>query len=197
MAAADDASSTIGWTRLREAVRRAGSFEALLPYLLDGRIRARHGGVFHWPNGRVEVQPWFDPNIPLSWWASVSAAEPEISRCRFAYTWVSFGGVTTQKERFAIDITLEPVAVERWFPAEPSQPEPKHGELHGAAVWIVPELARMKKANKIPPGITISELSQDLADRMIKAAAKDKSIRPIKRRSIENVLRECGLFPIK
>jgi hypothetical protein len=78
------------------------------------------------------------------------------------------------------------------LPEVPSENEP----VRGAVVWITAEVKRMKKAGEIPDGIGITKFSQELAKRMEKAAATDRSIRPIKARSIENGLREWGLWPI-
>ena len=43
----------------------------------------------------------------------------------------------------------------------------------------------MKAAGEIPPDIGISEFARELESRMAKAAAGDKSLRPIKWRSIK------------
>ena len=54
----------------------------------------------------------------------------------------------------------------------------------------------MKTAGEIPPDIRITDFARELENRMLKAAATDKSIRPIKWRSIKNELRDWGLWPI-
>jgi hypothetical protein len=69
-------------------------------------------------------------------------------------------------------------------------------EVRGAGQWIAAELRRMKAANEIPPDIWITDLARDLESRMRKAAATDKSLRPIKWRSIKNGLPKWGLWPI-
>jgi hypothetical protein len=46
-----DAALSAVWMPLREAVARAGTLEALLPALSDGRIRARAAGFYSGPNG--------------------------------------------------------------------------------------------------------------------------------------------------
>ena len=51
----------------------------------------------------------------------------------------------------------------------------------------------MKEANEIPTKIT--DFARELESRMRKAAARDKSLRPIKLRSIKNRLRDWGLWP--
>ena len=70
-------------------------------------------------------------------------------------------------------------------------------EAQGASEWITDDIERMKQANKISPDITITELSRKLERRMTTAAERDKTLRPIKARSIENALRFWGLFPVK
>ena len=72
----------------------------------------------------------------------------------------------------------------------------KNEQVRGAGVWITTEVKRMKEAGKIPDGIGITEFSHNLAQRMKEAAATNRSIRAIKARSIENGLREWGLWPI-
>ena len=72
----------------------------------------------------------------------------------------------------------------------------KNEQVRGAGVWITAEVKRMKEVGKIPDGIGITEFSHDLAQRMKEAAATNRSIRAIKARSIENGLREWGLWPI-
>ena len=75
--------------------------------------------------------------------------------------------------------------------------EPREGEeVHGAGAWIAAEAKRMKDANEISPDIGISDFARELERRMQKAAASDKSLRPIKWRSIKNKLPEWGLWPV-
>jgi hypothetical protein len=69
-------------------------------------------------------------------------------------------------------------------------------EVRGAGAWIAAEAKRMKNAGEIPPGIRISEFARELERRMLKAADSDKSPRPITWRSINNELRNWGLWPI-
>ena len=72
----------------------------------------------------------------------------------------------------------------------------KREQVRGAGAWIAAEVKRMKEAEEIPPDIRITDLARDLERRMHKAAASNNSIRAIKARSIENGLREWGLWPI-
>ena len=44
--------STPLWMPWREALKRAGSFDELRPYLHTGQIPARHGGLFTLPDGK-------------------------------------------------------------------------------------------------------------------------------------------------
>jgi len=69
-------------------------------------------------------------------------------------------------------------------------------QLRGAGAWVAAEASRMKAANEIPPDIRITDFARELATRMDKAAASNRSIRPIKSRSIESKLRDWGLWPI-
>jgi hypothetical protein len=69
-------------------------------------------------------------------------------------------------------------------------------EVRGAGAWIAAEAKRMKDANEIRSGIRISEFARKLEGRMNRAGASDKSVRPIKAKSIENMLRDWGLWPI-
>ena len=69
-------------------------------------------------------------------------------------------------------------------------------KTQGASVWISAEAKRMKDSKEIPPDIRISEFARKLASRMKKAAHSDRSLRPIKSKSIENQLRNWGLWPI-
>ena len=78
------------------------------------------------------------------------------------------------------------------LPGEPREDE----EVHGAGVWIAAEAKRMKEANEIPPDIRITDLARDLERRMRRPPTADKSLRPIKWRSIKNKLPEWGLWPV-
>ena len=52
-------------------------------------------------------------------------------------------------------------------------------QVRGACAWIAAEAGRMKAADKIPPEIEITDFARELESRMRKAAASDKSLRPI------------------
>ena len=45
------------WMPFAEAVKRAGSFEALRPHLREGRILAHHNGLYSWPGGEAMSGP--------------------------------------------------------------------------------------------------------------------------------------------
>jgi hypothetical protein len=95
--------------------------------------------------------------------------------------------------------TPEPTKPEKLEPKAALQPKkPREREkAQGSVQWLDDEIERMKKAKKIPRSITITAFSRKLERRMITVAERDKSLCPIKARSIENMLRVCGLFPVK
>ena len=69
-------------------------------------------------------------------------------------------------------------------------------ESPSASRWIAAEARAMKRPARRGLGIRITDFARKLAHRMTKAAAADRSIRPIKARSIQNKLREWGLWPL-
>jgi hypothetical protein len=69
-------------------------------------------------------------------------------------------------------------------------------EVLGAGAWIAAEARRMKDANEISPHMGITDFARELERRILKAATTNKSLRPIKWRSIKNKLREWGLWPV-
>jgi hypothetical protein len=62
--------------------------------------------------------------------------------------------------------------------------------------WIATEASNMKKDNKIPAGINITDFAKLLQTRMKAAAGHNSSIHAIGWVSIRNRLRGWGLFPI-
>jgi hypothetical protein len=131
------------------------------------------------------------------------AADPELFRSRrLQISW---------KENWAQAVGPDVAAwgLRHWFevprawvvalPDKPSQHGgaapallPEEADYIPAKEWIVLELERMKLAGeKIPSGIT--GRSVRLHKRMCEAAATGVRIRPIKVRSIENLLRTAGL----
>jgi len=97
---------------LAEAVKRAGSFEALLPYLLDGRILARAAGFQTWPPGSPEISQLYKtrptPEIPPEMWGEAYDIDPVAGRACFA--------VDDIADLMAFGIEIEPAAVDKWFP---------------------------------------------------------------------------------
>jgi len=69
-------------------------------------------------------------------------------------------------------------------------------EERSSAEWTRNEIRQMKVNNEIPADMTITELSRELEKRMLKAAAGGAPVRPMKSRSIENLLRACGYWPV-
>jgi len=74
--------------------------------------------------------------------------------------------------------------------------DPRKQQVRGAGAWITAEVKRMKEAKEIPSDIGITDLSRELERRMRREAARNDSVRAIKARSIENGLRDWGLWPI-
>jgi hypothetical protein len=54
----------------------------------------------------------------------------------------------------------------------------------------------MKRNNEIPADIRILQFAKLLAERLNDAARTDRSLRPMKAKSIENKLRDWGLWPV-
>src|SRR5262245_51195149 len=138
MAKADDASIT-PWMPLAEAEACAGSFEALLPRLRDGRILARYTELRFWPSG----QPYDGPgDIKPAWWSTGREIDGRlvVTRPRLRPTprlyilgpdmpsWPD----PPPDEVFPIGVELERAAVERLFPTAADQPaalaKPKAGK---------------------------------------------------------------------
>jgi hypothetical protein len=100
------------WMPLREAVVRAGTFEALLPALSDGRIRARAADFYSGPNGGAVKRP--DHGIYPPWWAG-ARIDPASDRGYFAMEFF---------DMLAVGIEVERAAVEALWPAKPESPRP-------------------------------------------------------------------------
>ena len=126
--AAKAETNILPWPTLREALERVG-FEVLRPYLHTGHIPARHRGLYTSPSGEVRSGPG---DIPLTLWAN-AYKDPD-GRVFFVTEWVEDGRVIQETVfAYAIDITLNRVAFEKFFPAvaepppKPKQPAPKKG----------------------------------------------------------------------
>jgi len=92
-----------------EALKRAGSLDALRPHLCAGSILARHNGLYILPGGgpvTADIRP--------HWWAG---ARVDPATGRVIFTGPFFSGV--RREVFAIGIEVERAAVESLFPAAP------------------------------------------------------------------------------
>jgi hypothetical protein len=111
------------WISWHRALERAGTFEALRPHLHAGRIVARHGGIYYWPNPSKYSEPGI---IPPAWWRNASE---DTGRVIFAIN---------SYDLFAIDIVLEAEGVERIFPAA-IEPTPAATELAPAAIEPTPQ----------------------------------------------------------
>jgi hypothetical protein len=122
---------------------------------------------------------------PAFWRASLEINWEE-SSAREMYV---AGGV----EAYGIKVSREDVLA--LLPGEPSGHEKTDGRS-ASGRWIAAEASRMKKLGEIAPGIRITDLSGELAHRMKRAAAADRSIRPLTANSIRNRLREWGLWPV-
>ncbi len=114
---------------LTEALERAGSFEALRPYLRDGRIRARHSGMYYWPEGGALFAPGeVDPGL----WTK-AYFEPEIEQVIFATIKVPlYGGPERTRHVVAINLELGRSAVDALFSiATASAPSKPLGRKRG------------------------------------------------------------------
>lgn len=80
-------------------------------------------------------------------------------------------------------------------PKQATTPVPLNTFTHSGR-WIVAEARRMQAAAEIPDNITKTTFARALAERMQKAFEADRSIRPMKWRSIRNQLEPWGLWPI-
>ena len=102
------------WIPFTEALDRAGSFEALRQYLRDGRIPARHNGMYYWPEGGALLPPGeIDPGL----WRKANF-EPEIEQVRFVTIKVPlYGGPERTRHVVAVDLELGRSAVDALFPA--------------------------------------------------------------------------------
>jgi hypothetical protein len=106
------------WMPWEEALERAGSFEALLPPLREGRILARHQGLCGWPGGTKTDGPG---HIPRDWWANAHN-DPATGLVIFKQA----RGPFYFDEEFAVDLELERRRAEMLWPgAESAKPKRK------------------------------------------------------------------------
>jgi hypothetical protein len=109
---------------LREALKRAGSFEALRPCLHLGQVPARHGGLYSWPDGRLRSGPGA---VRPAWW--MHAYQDRAGRMIFFTEPVWSGSAVIEEQVFAyvVSIELDSVAFDAVFPVAarpPLEPEP-------------------------------------------------------------------------
>jgi hypothetical protein len=131
--------STPLWMPWREALKRSGSFDALRPYLHEGRIPARHGGLYTLSDGKVHSGPGI---LGPEKWAVVH--KDRAGRVIFFTEEVVFGRVV-QEEVFAYDISIEldSVAFDTFFPVatvstivDKAGLPPAERKLMGPADWF-------------------------------------------------------------
>jgi hypothetical protein len=114
---------------LAEGVKRAGSFEALLPYLRDGRILARRDGLYSFPGGRAQGGPG---NISPRWWAE---ARYDTATGRVIFTFDGWSdNPSVPRELFATGVELERAPVEARWSATLKPPGRKRG-VKPSPVW--------------------------------------------------------------
>ena len=181
MAKADDASSTIDWIWLCDALREATK-------ALGSQALAKRGlkellaiGQLPWTcmlwEGREEPRRKDEPQL-----GSLLAAV--ICFWNAPSHWIDWED-NVARENTTCGAQAMGIKVSRGHllaalpPGESREREP----VAGAAAWIAAEARRMKAAGEIPPGIGITDFARELESRMRKAAAGDRSLRPIKRKA--------------
>jgi len=100
-----------------EALKRAGSLEALRPHLCAGSILAHRAGLYGLPGVRALGGPG---TISPRWWAK---AHEDAATGRVIFTFPD--RPSGFREVFAVGIEVERAAVERLFPAAPVH-APRH-----------------------------------------------------------------------
>jgi hypothetical protein len=194
MAMADDTASTIHWILLCDALR-----EAIM--VLGSQALAKRGvkallatGQLPWTcmlwEGREEPRRKDEPQLgsllaamicfwdaPSHWidWEDNSAGE----------------NVTCGAQALGINVSRD-----HFLAALPPGESREGEEVRGAGAWIATEAKKMKASNEVPPDIGITDFARELASRMRKAAASDRSLRAIGWRSIKNRLPAWGLWPV-
>jgi hypothetical protein len=109
---------------LAEAVKRAGSLEALRPHLRAGSILARHGGLYTLDGA---PKPRADDRIPARWWADARDIDPTTGRALFTEDPFFLIGPNPTADTLAIGVELERATIERLFPVAPKPPGRKRG----------------------------------------------------------------------
>jgi hypothetical protein len=172
-----DLSLTTGsvWMPFREAMARAGTLEALLPALRDGRIRARAADFYEGTVGGAMKRA--DRSINLSWWAG-ARVDPASNRAYFAMEYFDMLATGIELERGAVE-TLWPTTN---VPAPPHAGgrDPEHDwedSAHHVDDWVAAHgpLPRHKDGN---PVITRAvELMTEWFNRNDPPAPHERSIR--------------------
>ena len=179
------------WMPWRETLKRAGSFDALQPYLHLGRIPVRHGGLYSWPDGQPRSGPG---DVKPEWWAH---AYVQAGRVIFITESVVSGYAVIQEQVFAyaISVELDSVAFETFFPVAAVS---TIVDTAGASVqWAIAATRNLQAENKIPEGITKAKLARVLAAEAQKAAKAGQLSRTLKASYIENQLIPWGIWPLK
>lgn len=203
MAKPNKTSTTVVWIWLHDALMLAVStFGSVV--LAEERLRAwMASGQLRWscmsfegPDAediarlrQEEKESIVGYILPL---AAYHKGDPAFWSADLAIWWDKNGA--REKSGFgarALGIKVSRTDLAALLPEEPRERE----QVHGAGAWIAAEARRMKAANEIPPDIRITKFARDLEGRLQKAAAGDKSLRPITWRSIKNRLPEWGLWP--
>lgn len=112
-----------------EAVERAGSFEVLRPHLRNGRIPARHNGIYYWPEGGQLSGPGeLDPGF----WAK-ARFEPDVIE-QVILTTIKvplYGGPERVRRVIAFGTEVERAAVE----SAPLKPPRRKSGTKPSKVW--------------------------------------------------------------
>ena len=139
-------ASRLPW---HEALKRAGSFDKLRPYLHMGQIPACHGGLYSWPDVRQRSGPG---DLEPEWWAH---AYVQAGRVIFFTEEVVFGPpVQEQVFAYASSIEFDSVAFDAFFPVAdlpPAEhPKPLTTQAEPAASPPAPQPAEPQQANPAP-----------------------------------------------
>jgi hypothetical protein len=212
MAKPNNTSTTVGWIWLREALARAharfGSValakKRLVEWLAAGELP---WSCMSWETLDAETIARLDQDNRDAiagknrGWSILHAipsgpyreGDPQFWCANLKIDWKD-NGACEQATGGAKALGIK-VSLERLLALLPDE-SPEREEIHGTGAWIAAEAKRMKDANKIPADIRISEFARKLERNLNKAAKRDDSLRPIKAKSIENGLRDWGVWPV-
>ena len=129
-----------------EALKRAGSFDKLRPYLHTGQILACHGGLYTLSDGKRYSGPGMF--APEKWFV---ARTDRAGRVIFITEPVVFGYTVIQEEVFAYasSIKLDSVAFDAFFPVA-DLPPAEQREPHWRAVEVEVDAAAPGQAHPRP-----------------------------------------------